>query len=1348
MAHEEGLPGIGESQENGQDATRCLYTNAPKNWVTPKDLGGTDDYGLDFQIQLKVQSQAVAIFRLQLKGTKSPTFIDASKFISIPLSATTLRYYRNIPEPILLVVCDLSANADPRRCPLYYVWVREELRRIDVDSLDLDQEKANLRVPTANQLTYELDLLLDVKNANELAEAGHALDVRVADLRPELQPEQRVEVVHDLAEGFNKRSSAFLEAVAAPASEHWPKPEAGTLAADLIDAARLLKTGKVDKATAVLDRAEAKLWGAVDLELGEYHFLMGRLAMLSGEDAAASAAFLIAARTTGQSKHWAAWAESEVRRRYDPNDPNIANLDFTDVLVQLPVATDAVLAAVRARLLAGSHRPDEARAVLAHFSGAESMAGLAVVETMNSKWDATLAACDAGLADPQCSDSSRLLFHILRARARYHKALATANRKIEEEIIPPSGPPGVDAGLMRQAWSDILTSVEAMDEINWASNSEFVADVLAACSAMLGKQKEALTILRSAVQKRPASQALNASLEVIAAQCGQFDVALEANKKLDRSDTQILRRIAFLYEVGKHRRDCVALMEQELPNLSREHQLFGAALVLAARAAHDMAREDFVKLWSELLESDENMRPYAAVLDYHLSVANSPLGAADALAALAKRHEYLGRPLPTAITLFEEIDPANEAQAPMLVDVAKELRTHSRLAPGMSVHLGMALVTLREWNKLLQLCDEADREFDGNPRLVAFKGLALDRLGDTTGARQVLKSMLDGGIADSLALRTYVNIMVRCGFFDEALVAAEQILDTTSTAAQSRDCIRLLFNLVQTKSPHDPRLVDLAVRMGELADPTNEVEEGVYLAMVLVGTSTSNGALSPEKQKEIGERTNAFFERFPDSKVLWRIDIGNTSGDELLQRLKEISGDTGERQRTQARMEREMRDGKLPIPFAWRPKLAYPNIGDQLHLWEVSKRVTPDDKQFHLIMETADWKPKHAVDLRGKIPLVDLTTLFVLLDLDLFDALFAQFTTVAIAQSSLTELWKLCQVFSGCPWRDKCLDLQSRLREKLGQIMQPIAQSQDEDEVEAERGVPVSAGEIRTLCTTGGYFLYSDDVIFRVWCLGESAAQNSMSTLDLLEALEEREIIDRVRAARAVANLCTWNVGVTILLKHQLAIVPQGAIAARNIFEGVGILQGDGDFMAIASGMWDFHSDFQRNVNHVAAVLRDLVNEPSVPSVVVASFSGVWFLKAKIRHEAPRPPLTLLVELTLAVAANWVGSGATAKPEAHRRLIQVFMHLVELEFGDRMDEAAEKQAYRELASHAVEIDAKVKEKQSPLRAWILAGFEEGTAPHDAFSDAYNSAYTELAVRAQRQVAENRSRHSAYTPSHS
>lgn len=1330
MAHEEGLPGIGDSQEIGQDATRCLHTNAPLNWITPKDLGGTDDYGLDFQIQLKAKSQVAGIFRLQLKGTRGATYIKGGAFISIGLSASTLRYYENIAEPILLVVCDLDVDPDPRKCPLYYVWVRPELRRIDVESLDAEAGKVKVHVPTANKLTDNLDLLPEVRAANELAEAGHALDLHVAELRPELHPDQRVEIVHDVAEGIGKRSAAFLEAVAAPVVEHWPKPVPGTLAADLMDAAKQLRVGRLDRSEKSLASAATRLSGATPTELGEFSFLSGRQAMLIGDDDAASAEFMKAAQITGQSKHWGAFAESELRRRFDPDDRDVSKLDFSDVLAKLPPATDQVLAAAKARLLAASHKPDEARAALAGFSGAEAMAGLAVVETMNSQFQAAIEACEVGLADPECSESARLLFQILRARGRYHLALSTATRKIEEEIVPPSGPPGVDAALLRQAWAEMLLAVDSMEEIGWASNSEFVADVLAACSAMLGKQKEALPILTAAAKKRPDSQGLNAALEVIAAQCGDFKLALEANARLPKSHTQTLRRIAFLYEVGGHQRQCAALMEQEVSNLRKDHQLFGAAMVLAARAAHAFARHDLVKAWTELLESDTSLQSHAAALNYYISVADSPLGAADGLFALADRHRAIGKPLPTAIVLFEEADPTDEKQARLIVELSAELKAHSRLAPGMSVHVGMALVTLNDWQKLLELCEEAEREFDGNPRLLAFKGLALDRLGNTEGARQALKAMLDGGIADSLALKTYVNIMVRCGFFEEAAAAAEQMLDAAKTDAQRRECIRLMFNLVQIRDPHAARLVDLALRMGELSDPTSEVEEGVFLAMVLVGTSTSTGSIPPGKQQEISQRADAFFVRFPDSKVLRRIDTGDSPA-ELLQRLKEVSGATEERQRAQVRIEREMRDGKLPIPFAWRPRLAFPNIRDQLHLWEVSKRKSPDDKQFHLMMEVTDWKAKRAGDLRGRVPLVDLVTLFVLYDLELLDALFEQFSTIGIAQGTLAELSNLCQVFSGSPWRDKCLDLQSKLRAKLSRIVQPIALVDGEDEEDDdERAAPVASREIKKLCADNGYLLYSDDAVFRVWCLGGNAAQRSMSTLDLLEVLEERELLDRDRAAKAVARLCSWNVGIVILRKHQLAAVPSSALKARTISAAFDALYADPDFMAVATGMWDFRSDFKRNVNHVASVIRDLVNEPSVDTLITAAFAGVWFVKAKLRDEAPRPPLSMLAQLTLLVASLWVRAGSLSNPDAARRLRQVFMHLVELEFGNRMDEDVEREAFEELARNAVEVDADLPQLNSPMRTWLIEGFESGTAMYAAFSDAYTRSFTARSIKSQ------------------
>jgi hypothetical protein len=107
MPSHQGLPQTGEAQEIGQDAADCLSSNKPRSWLL-HDLGGTNDYGLDYQVQLKLQQQVAHIFRLQLKGTRSPRRSADGSFISIGLSASTLRYYDNIEEPVLLVLCDLS----------------------------------------------------------------------------------------------------------------------------------------------------------------------------------------------------------------------------------------------------------------------------------------------------------------------------------------------------------------------------------------------------------------------------------------------------------------------------------------------------------------------------------------------------------------------------------------------------------------------------------------------------------------------------------------------------------------------------------------------------------------------------------------------------------------------------------------------------------------------------------------------------------------------------------------------------------------------------------------------------------------------------------------------------------------------------------------------------------------------------------------------------------------------------------------------------------------------------------------------------------------------------------------
>src|ERR1017187_6170135 len=248
------LPQTGDAQDIGADAMRCFNARTPRDWK-PKDLGGTDDYGLDIQVQTTPGQRATDVFRVQLKGMTKPELSSDGSFISVQLKASTVRYYDRMVEPILLVVCDLSVDPDPVDCHLFYAWIRDELRRVDVSTLDPTQSYVTLRVPIPNRLTSGSDLSADIDRQNELARAGQALDMTIEEAHPGMRVEERLDVVRGITSGLNERSVTFLDALAAPVDQHWIEPAAGTLAWHLKAADRLLKTSLLDRADGELAKA-------------------------------------------------------------------------------------------------------------------------------------------------------------------------------------------------------------------------------------------------------------------------------------------------------------------------------------------------------------------------------------------------------------------------------------------------------------------------------------------------------------------------------------------------------------------------------------------------------------------------------------------------------------------------------------------------------------------------------------------------------------------------------------------------------------------------------------------------------------------------------------------------------------------------------------------------------------------------------------------------------------------------------------------------------------------------------------------------------------------------------------
>lgn len=1312
------LPQTSDSQDIGERARICLTARRPHaskgiSWRLIS-LEGTDDFGLDFQVHTAVNQEVTDTFFIQLKGTESPKTNAADTHIAIQFETSTLRLYARISKPILLVLCDLSAAPDPVDCPLYYVWAHEELRRIALDSLPGNQEKATVHFPKANRITAQTDFGAYLQHHLEVVAAARALDVGVAQARPNLSERERLELIKGVGKGIVDRSPALLDALAEPPQGVWIEPTQGSLAWHLRQAQEALRNGRIERAANELQAAEAMLPAAATKEAAIYWLLRARTSTTLGDHATARAAFQRAKDLDPTPKHVSAWAESELRARRVESGASMK--DVEDALV----GDDPALKSARARLLAVQGRFDESNAVLDSFTGEEALSARAVVCMMQNKPELVLAACEAGLALPSdTKDSLRPLFLLLRARARFMLAAGQAAADYPGDYVPPSGVPGVDVPMLKKAWGEILEVVQCMNDTGWPSNGEFVADIWASTASMLGKQQETLPALAAAAKARPHIASLQSATESMAAQIGDFKLALEANARLPDCDIKHLRRIIFLHQLGRHR-DCVRHVESHLHELDRQHEHFGPALAIAALSAHKLLRTELVGAWRHVLGSQPALVPHQAVLEFMLAKEMNRLDTSAALAALQMRYRELGQPMAIALALFEELDPTDPAQAQHSVEVAARIQKVAVLPPSGAVQLGTALAALKRWEELLSLAKSHRDQFDPHTRMRAFEALALDRVGRTGEARAVLEQMIDAGMSDQMALNIYVNIMIRCGFTTEAMDVAERILESARNRREQMGCIRLLFNLEQTSNPKSARLLALAQEMGKLVDREDEAEEGVYLVMMLSGTSTADVAPTADEVAEFQRRADAFFDKWPDSNIIRQVQIReDASADELLASLNKLVGTDPARLEFRRKLETQLQQGTQPIPFAWRPKLALSNVHDVVHLWEVSKTSHADDRKYHLTMTGPNWQPVPLSQLQGRIPLLDLTALLVLDDLGLLDRLFDVFPKVAAAQGTLEHLASLIQVFSGSPASRRCVQLQDSLKTYMDRIEQPSA-----EDVETDRFGDGSE-EIAVLCRTGRYTLYSDDVLFRIYAAAGSPLA-SMCTCDLLAALEEAGLIDESAAARCLAALCQWHVGLSIEPRHQLAAVPPGLHSARSVQAGVDVLAADQTSSAIVNAVWDIRGDFKAQAAHVSGIIRMLVQQPEWSSRSVAAYASQWFSKAALRPDVKWDQAAMRT----AVVSLAVTNGPALDDRAMRKLWDTYLDLVSFHFGDRMDEVKERDAIEYLATQVARTDQSLG--SDVLRARFAAGLTPGTAWYDRFQDAYSNERVRLGVDAAKK----------------
>ena len=267
--------------------------------------------------------------------------------------------------------------------------------------------------------------------------------------------------------------------------------------------------------------------------------------------------------------------------------------------------------------------------------------------------------------------------------------------------------------------------------------------------------------------------------------------------------------------------------------------------------------------------------------------------------------------------------------------------------------------------------------------------------------------------------------------------------------------------------------------------------------------------------------------------------------------------------------------------------------------------------------------------------------------------------------------------------------------------------------------------DVKRLCTTDKFTLYSDDVIFRLYCGGDDANTHGICTGDLLSGLEEIGALTTAQVAEKLATLCAWHVGLMIDFKYQLAIVPDALRTIGSVAIGVDLLQNSPSFMSMATAIWDFRSEFILSVSHVGSILKVMIEDACLPTTAIASFLGVWYVKAKLRSDAPHPPMNIWTKIVQLAAAH----NPQMSKDSAQRLWSVFLAFVEFEHGDRMDEQKERDAIQFMAQQCAILDVEVKNVQgSTLSERLSIGLTPGTANADLFAKASVMAKIQIGLK--------------------
>ncbi|KQP17049.1 DUF4365 domain-containing protein [Pseudorhodoferax sp. Leaf265] len=960
---------------------QLLLAKSPANWHLTALAEA--DFGFDYHVQVDGGDGIELSFFVQLKGTEAPRYVNSGSDLAFALKRTTLNYYVQSGHEVMLIVGVVSLDGRGKlieaQSTIHWQWMSAEIERLrgSRHAVDLsDAHTSTVHLPTSQVLDTELDVLGYLRQLRDLQRATASLQ-QMVERNARLGFGGGAIGIQRLAEAIEAREDQFIAFLENKEPQAPKSPQVQEILS-------LLRVGSTEEAHELIEALHASQTISDPAAEATVLNLRARVALQLGQRDQALGFLAQAHALEGTEERLVSLAEVRFLAAVNASDRD----DVQSVLQSLHGvgSPDGFTLLVRVHVWLG--QLDQARSSLERLGAEDRIVPELVLLSGQGNYVAVSVKAAAALDKVGLPLTKRCAVELLAARAAWFLATeAVSSASNDDDELPLYGAVGTNLVWANETWRLALACIGSLRALGWPSNVELIASVLCACAGVLGRQREAMSLLKPAADRRSGFLELQHSIELIAVGCDDYGTALVANQRQQSSDALLTRRVLLLYSLGRLS-DCVSValtVSVAQPQLNRHLPM---ALALGSSAARRLAKADAANVLRARLEGLPGGDEYKHLAEF---AELGSLGTSDGRPLQALRDGLARHPRSSALAanLFSNLDVRQEDQAREAVAVSRSLRPGALLSRREAIHLLQALMTLQRWGDAAELASRTLERIGPSDRLLAMAAVAHEMSGSTGKALGLLEQAMQSGTDRVSVVHNYLAISLRLGRTQAVRSAIDRLLELKQDRIERLELLRL-SSLIHLQEERWTDAHAAAQQHGSLVDPSIEHEEGVYLTLYWVLSHRGPKPPSAEWQ-QFTQRAARFETAFPRSRVFWSVEVPASGGAGLDALANQFDPNRARRFAEARQLERQAQDGKLPFPFVLRPTHVLWYVGDAFELWDLAKRSAHEQLQYHLTAVRHKAEPA-SPNARRDVPMLDLSTLLVLDSLDLFDQLFSIFS--------------------------------------------------------------------------------------------------------------------------------------------------------------------------------------------------------------------------------------------------------------------------------------------------------------------------------------------------------------------